>query len=110
MVEASESLPKYPSYVLITLARQSARNAVKQQLRDQGLRPQYMRTSEINRIADDYLRANARELLELAWRKCQRCPDLMKPYEKEQRDRQRRTVNILDRSVTTCPARSGVSQ
>src|SRR5262249_45960198 len=89
MVEASESLPKYPSYVLITLAQQSARNAVKQQLGAQGLRPQYMRASEINRAADIYLKANARALLEDAWKKCQRCADLMRLYEKEMKDRQR---------------------
>ena len=77
MVEATQSLPKYPSYVLITLARQSERNAVKQQLRDQGLRPQYMRASEINRAADLYFKQHARELLEVAWKKCQGCPDLM---------------------------------
>ena len=46
MAEAIQSLPKYPSYVLLTLARQSARNAVKRQLRAQGLKPQYMRVSE----------------------------------------------------------------
>ena len=61
MVESTQSLPPQPSYVLITLARQSARNAVKEQLRAQGLRPQYMRVSEINRTADSYLKEHARE-------------------------------------------------
>jgi hypothetical protein len=68
-----------------------------------------LRASEIIRIADDYLTANARELLEDAWRKVQGCPDLMKLYEKEQRDRQRKTVHILDRSVTTSSTRSEIS-
>ena len=63
MDKADHSLPPHPSYVLITLARQSARKAVKQQLRDQGLKPRYMRISEINREAEIYLEANARELL-----------------------------------------------
>jgi hypothetical protein len=103
IVMATQSLPPQPSYVLITLARQCARNAVKLQLRDEGLKPQYMRTSEINRAADIYLKEHARDLLEEAWSQVQGCPDLMKLYEKEQRDRQRRTVNILDRSVITCP-------
>ena len=44
---ATQSLPPRPSYVLITLARQSARNAVKEQLRPQALKPQYMRVGEI---------------------------------------------------------------
>jgi hypothetical protein len=109
MVEATSSLPPRPSYVGITLARQCARNAVKQQLRDQGLKPQYMRASKINRAAEIYLQANARELLELAWRKCQGCPDLMKFYEREQRDRQRKTVHILDQSVITSQPRSEIS-
>jgi hypothetical protein len=73
MIEADHSLPRHPSHVLLTLARQSARNTVKKHLRDQGLKPQYMRASEINRAADLYLKANARELLEEAWRKCQGC-------------------------------------
>jgi hypothetical protein len=92
---ADHSLPPRPSYVLITLAQREARQAVKEQLRGQGLKPQYMRTSEINRAADLYLKEHARDLLEVAWKKCQGCPDLMKLYEKEQRDRQRKTVNIL---------------
>jgi len=109
MAEAIQSLPKYPSYVLLTLARQSARNAVKRQLRAQGLKPQYMIVSEINRTADLYLKANWRELLELVWKKVQRSPDLMKFYEKEQRDRQRKTVNTLSQSVTTPATRSEIS-
>ena len=82
---------------------------MKEQLRAQGLRPQFMRTSEINRAADIYLKDHARELLEEAWRKCQGCPDLMKLYEKEQRDRQRKTVHTPSQSVTTSATRSEIS-
>jgi hypothetical protein len=46
MVEATHRLPPRPSYVVITIARQEARKAVKEQLRGQGLKPQYMRVSE----------------------------------------------------------------
>ena len=74
MVEATYSLPSRPSYVLITLAQREATLAVKEQLRAQGLKPQYMRVSEINRAADIYIRERARELLEVAWRKVQRSP------------------------------------
>jgi hypothetical protein len=109
MVEATQTPPRQPSYVLIILAQREARLAVKEQLRAQDSKPQYMRVSEINRAADIYLKANARELLEEAWRKCQGCPDLMKFYEREQRDRQRRTVNILNRSMTTSATRSEIS-
>jgi hypothetical protein len=106
---ADHILPSRPSYVLIILAQQCARNVVKEQLRGQGLRPQSIRTSEINRAADSYLKDHAKELLELAWRKCQGCPDLMKLYEKEQRDRQRKTVHTLLQTVTTSQNRSEIS-
>ena len=63
---ATSTLPPRPSYVLITLARQSARNAIKERLR-QGLKPQYMAVREINATADIYLEEHARELLAEAW-------------------------------------------
>jgi hypothetical protein len=86
---ATSTLPPRPSYVLITLARQSARNAIKERLRAQGLKPQYMAVREINATADIYLEEHARELLAEAWIKCQSCADLKKFYEKEQREQQR---------------------
>jgi hypothetical protein len=78
MTELTPTLPLRPSHVLITLARLAAKNAAKEQLRAQGLKPQLMRASEINAVAKLYLTANARALLEEAWRKRQRCPDLMR--------------------------------
>jgi hypothetical protein len=56
-----------------------------------------MRASEIGRAANIYLEANARQLLEEAWRMCQRSSELMKLYAKEQRERQWKTVHILYR-------------
>ena len=88
--ELIPSLPLRPSFVLITLARQSARWAVKEQLRAQGLKPQHMRASEINAAANLYFVAHSRALMEEAWQRCQRCPDLMRFYEKEQKDRAKR--------------------
>lgn len=64
MVEATSSLPPHPSYVLITLARREARLAVKEQLRGQGLKPQYTRANEINRAAEIYLHEHARASVE----------------------------------------------
>jgi hypothetical protein len=81
---ATPTLPQHPSFVIITLARREARLAVKEQLKAQGPKPQYMHASEINRAAEIYLEANARALLEVAWSKVQRSSDLMKFYEKEQ--------------------------
>ena len=101
MIEATSNLPPFPSYVLITLAQREARLAVKEQLRARGLKPQYMRVSEINRAADIYLKANARELLEEAWRKCQGSADLMRFYEKEQRERKRALERNLEHSCNS---------
>src|SRR5262245_39275877 len=97
MVEATKTLPPHPSRVVICLARLAAKEAVKQGLRDQGLKPQYMRFAEISRAATIYFEAHARELVEEAWAKCQRSAELMKLYENEQRERQRslhKTQNI----------------
>jgi len=110
MVEATSSLPPQPNHVFIILARLAAKEAVKQHLRDQGLKPQYIRIAEINRAADIYLKANARELLEEAWRTCQSSSELMNLYAREQRERQRKTVHILRQSVNTCPSSEQVSQ
>jgi hypothetical protein len=109
MDKADHILPPQPSRVLITLAQRQARLAVKEQLRAQGIKVQYMRASEISRTADLYLKANWQALLEVASKKWQGCPELMRFYEKEQRDRQRRTVNILKKTVTTPATRSEVS-
>lgn len=46
---AAQTLPFQPSSVLITLARLAAKEAVKQSLRDQGLRTHHFRASEIGR-------------------------------------------------------------
>ena len=89
MGEATESLPKISIIRHHDMARREARLAVKEQLRAQRLKPQLMRVSEINRCAEIYFEEHARELLEVAWRKVQRSPDLMKFYTKEMKDRQR---------------------
>jgi hypothetical protein len=86
---ATQTLPPHPSYVLLTLAQREARLAVKEQLRACGIKVQHMRASEISATAKLYFEANARTLLEEAWRKCQRCPDLMRFHEKAEKDRAR---------------------
>jgi hypothetical protein len=94
---------------LLTLARAAAKQAVKQQLHSRGIKRR-VHAREINAAAQLYLKANARELVEEAWEKVQGSADLMRFYEKEQKDRERKTVHILSQSVITCPARSEVSQ
>jgi hypothetical protein len=107
MTELTPTLPLRPSHVLITLARLAAKNAAKKQLRAQGLKPQLMRASEINAVAKLYLTANARALLEEAWRKRQRCPDLMRFHEKAEKDRQRRIAHNAEHS---CKSQSPLAQ
>jgi sarcosine oxidase delta subunit len=107
IVMATPTLPPRPSYVLITLARQSARWAVKDELRAQGLKSQLMRASEIAATADLYFKANARALVEEAWRTVQGCPDLMRFYEKEQKDRAKR---IAQNSEVLCKSEITAAQ
>lgn len=66
-----------------------------------------MRAKEINAAADLYFVAHSQELLEEAWRKVQGCPDLMRFYEKEQRERQRR---LAQNSQVTCSAEIRANQ
>jgi hypothetical protein len=63
---------------------------VKEQLRARGIKVQHMRASEINAKAKLYFVAHSRALLEEAWRKCQRSPDLVRFHEKAEKDWQRR--------------------
>jgi hypothetical protein len=51
-------------FAIITLARREAREAVKRKLRAEGrVRVTLMSSSELNTLADEYLRAHAAELL-----------------------------------------------
>ena len=100
---ATQTLPPRPSYVLLTLAQREARLAVKEQLRARGIKVQHMRASGINATAKLYFLANSRALLEEAWRKCQRSPDLMRFHEKGEKDRARR---IAQNSEHSCKSES----
>ena len=47
---------------VMVLARRCARKAVERQLQEQGLKPRYMATMEINRLAQDYLAQHGKQL------------------------------------------------
>jgi NAD(P)-dependent dehydrogenase (short-subunit alcohol dehydrogenase family) len=57
--------PIHPSK-LITMARYLARKAVKDGLRANGLRPEYVEPATISRAAGAYLRVSKEELIEQA--------------------------------------------
>ena len=55
MDEAIQNISPQPSVVIVTLAKQAAITAVKEQLRQQGLKPAYMAKREIVALAEEYL-------------------------------------------------------
>jgi hypothetical protein len=72
MVEASRILPQAPnpaqaramSAAVMTLARQRAIKAVRQQIRDRGQKPQYMAQGEIVAAANEYLPDHPEHIVE----------------------------------------------
>jgi hypothetical protein len=89
MDEAIQNIPPQPSFVIAVLARQAAIKAVKEQLRQQGLKPAYMAKREIVGLAEDYLVEHRRLLLAQAWERVCSAPELRELYDREQRKRQR---------------------
>ena len=55
-------------FMVISLAKREAREAIKRKLRAEGTRPHSLTLSEINRLANEYLKAHAAELLAQAER------------------------------------------
>lgn len=80
------------SAVIISLARYRARNAVKRQLRDQGRKLSQIKPREISVLAEAYLAEHRAALLLQALETVHRSPELLKMYEREERDRARARV------------------
>ena len=72
------------SAVVCTLARQKAVNAVKQQLRAQGLKLAQFSSRDIHIRADAFLEAHRQELIEQAREMVSSSSELRKLYEREQ--------------------------
>ena len=89
MAEAPSILHPQPSAVIVGLARQTARNAVKAELRAKGLRVTNFSARDLSVMADDYLARHRAELIGATWERVRNAPALWELYEKEQRDRQR---------------------
>jgi hypothetical protein len=89
MDEAIQNIPPQPSAVIVTLARQAAITAVKEQLRHQGLKLAFMARREIVALAEEYLIEHRDALVAQTWERVCSAPELRELYDREQRRRQR---------------------
>jgi hypothetical protein len=80
------SLPTYPSNVIAALMRNAAREAVKYNIRAEGLRVTDFLPKDITRMAEVLIGNNRDELLAGALRAIERSPELQRLLEKEQRE------------------------
>jgi hypothetical protein len=85
MVEATYSLPRYPSVVIGALIRNAAREAVKHNIRAEGLRVTDFLPREISVMAEAFATKHRETLLAGALRAVERSPELQRMLEKEQR-------------------------
>jgi hypothetical protein len=89
MIEANSILAPAPSRVIAVFARQAAINAVKRQIQDQGRKVSQFKKREIDLLAEEYIVAHRAELLARTWEIVRTDRELLRFYEKEQRERQR---------------------
>jgi hypothetical protein len=104
MAEAAISLPRYPSLVIGALIRNAAREAVKHNIRAEGLRVTDFLPREISVMAEAFAEHHHDKLLDGALRAVERSPELKKMLEKEQRIWEKRLPkagHIPDQSATT---------
>ncbi len=71
-----------PSWMIVGLALQSAKAAVKRNLQRQGIRLNTLAPKEITIRAEEYLGQNRAELTAQAWELVQRSPELRKLYDR----------------------------
>src|SRR5690349_5167336 len=108
MVETASSIQQQPSFVIIGLARQTARNAVKAELRDRGLKLTNFSARDLSVMADAYFAQHRDRLLAETWERVRNGPALWDLYAKEQRDRQRQLErNLKDLHKQGRPAAQG---
>jgi hypothetical protein len=105
MVEAPTILPRYPSIVIACLMRNAAREAVKHNIRAQGLKIANFLPKDITRMAEAFVANNRDALLAGALRTIERSPELRRMLEKEQRKWARR---IERNSQVKCNPQSAV--
>ena len=83
---ASMSLPTYPSIVIAALMRNAAREAVKYNIRAEGLKVRDFAAKDITRMAEAFVGNNRDKLLAGALRTIERSPESQRLLEKEQRE------------------------
>ena len=79
-------IPLEPSAVIVGLARQAALKAVKQELRDLGLRLSRFTARDLKIMANDYLAQHREALIAETWQRLQSSPTPRAFYEREERD------------------------
>jgi hypothetical protein len=88
MDKAIQNILPQPSAVILTLARQAAIKAVKEQLRREGFKSAYMAKREIVTLAAEYLAQHQDVLFAEAWERVCSAPELRELFDREQRKRQ----------------------
>jgi hypothetical protein len=76
MIEAAPSIPLQPSAVIVTLARQAALKAVKQLLRDRGLKLSRFSLRDLKIMANNYMTVHRTRLLAETWQGVRNAPAL----------------------------------
>jgi hypothetical protein len=94
------SLPTYPSNVIAALMRNAAREAVKYNIRAEGLRVTNFLPKDITRMAEVFIDNHRDKLLAGALRAIERSPELQRLLEKEQREWAKR----IARAQEACPS------
>ncbi len=89
MAEATPIIHPQPSFVIATLARQSALNAVKKEARAKGLKVSHFAVRELSIMAQEYIAQHRQALIAETWEPVQSAPELRALYEKEERARLR---------------------
>ena len=107
---ATVTLPTYPSNVIAALMRSAAREAVKYDIRAEGLKVRDFPAKDITQMAEAFVGNHRDKLLAGALRAIERSPELQRLLEKEQREWAKRIAkqggHIPSHSVTS-PAASG---
>jgi hypothetical protein len=113
MAEATYSLPRYPSVVIGSLIRSAAREAVKHNIRAEGLKVQHFSVREISVMAEAFAEKHREALVAGALRLIERSPELQRMLAKEQRAWEKRIAkagHILGQCVDSPSQSEGISQ
>ena len=97
---ATVTLPTYPSNVIAALMRSAAREAVKYNIRAEGLKVRDFPAKDITRMAEAFVGNHRDKLLAGALRAIERSPELQRLLEKEQREWAKRIARNTQHSCS----------